>query len=241
MALSAPTVLASNTLAVAASSSGNTASISPTANVPVFIQTLVPTEFGGTAPIATPSGCNLTWSELHVAGGVLDPDADSRLQVWSGIGSAPTSGVVNIALGAGDVGGLIGYSIVEQVGAASTGFVVTTASGTFSGSPTAFNITMPALSASGNGTLGFFGGWLFASQYPCYVAKSGYTEIADIGTDASPRFEQSVVYAIPGTTSPGMTSAEDFIRIAGIAVEVKAAVAGSLCPVRAFPRSVLMH
>jgi len=134
-----------------AGTSFNTASITPTANNPVFFSIL--SDYSGT-PGATSSvsGCNLTWTK------VIDKQHPSTTVVWMtmfmGIGSSPSTGVLTIT---NPSNAFINWSVDQFSNTDTANIVVQSVSATGSGTQTGITATLSSLSSSNNAAYGFVG------------------------------------------------------------------------------------
>ncbi len=198
------------------SSSYTTASISPSAGKLILVAVSFNVFSGVTPTSISVSGCGLTWDQ---AATIEFSGTSTRLSVFRAVGT-PSAGTLTISQsGGGSIAGCI-WQVVEigQVQTGSNGasaLLQTVSNSTTGNSPNTFNLTLGALSdPTNNGVIAFW-----TNDVPgTYSPSSGYTELADL-TAASSEGAAST-YAVPGTTTPGVTQSVDFSDIAGIAFEL---------------------
>lgn len=93
-----------------------------------------------------------------------------------------------------------------------------------SGSPNAMTVTLAALGdASNNAVYVAFGSAETGSLSP----GSGYSELTDVNDGAGQDVTLESQYKNPGTTTPNVSGASGFVDQGGIAIEIKAAAAGT--------------
>jgi hypothetical protein len=134
--------------AAASGTSATTASISPTANRPVFAVVLSSIN-GGTAPVApTVSGAGLTWTLVDDDTVTEFPFGTGRLSVWRGVNASPSAGALTISFGAENQDG-IAWTILDGDGLDA---VVQSVSANASSGTTA-GVTLAAFASGSNFTL----------------------------------------------------------------------------------------
>lgn len=220
----------------------SSASCTPAANKLVVVNVYV-SVFSGTPPTITVSGCGLTWTSR--ASHVHDTFTAVRQVVYTGIAASPSTGTIDVVVAASgatecfvaefiEIGGVDAAAPVTQV-------VLKVGAGS---SPTTQTITLAALGAGAPGVVVAWTRANGSATSALFAASSGYTVLEEkfSNTGGNPGCA-AFSYAVSGTTTPGVTSSTDFLRINGVAIEVKEAAAASTSgpPSRAFPRSVLMH
>lgn len=222
--IDAPTLLTkSANLTNVQSTTVNTASVSPAANHLVIVNVIV-TVFSGTPPTVTiPAGhLGLTWTQAvsHV---LNYPQA--RQVVWYGIGASPSSGAIDLQIGASGATESLVWQVTE-VGGVDAGAPVTQAV-PYVGSPVSPTTHTITLAALGSGTPGVVALWARSngdSTAAILAATSPYTMLDEAvsGSGSNPG-ALAASYNVSGTTTTTVTSASDFIRVNGVALELKPA------------------
>lgn len=218
----------------------SSASCTPGANKLVVVNVYV-SVFSGTPPTASVSGCGLTWTPQ--ASQIHDTQTTVRQVVYTGISASPSTGTIDVVVAASGATECFVAQYVEIGSVDSSAPITQTVLKVGVGaSPTTETITLAALGA---GTPGVFAAWTRSNgsaTAALFAASSGYTILEEkFSNSGSNPGCVAISYKVAGTTTPGVTSATDFLRINGAAFEVKSAASVSHFPARAFPRSVLMH
>lgn len=128
--------------------SATTASISPTANRPVYAVVLSAIG-GGTPPTAvTVSGAGLTWAVVDDESAVEVPFGTCRLSVWRGVNASPSAGTLSLTFGGETQNGGIAWTILDGEGLSTTVQVVTA-----TGTGTTAGVTLSTFANGSNFTL----------------------------------------------------------------------------------------
>ena len=158
------------------------------------------------ATVTPSTGLGITWTQL---GGSLTYGASLAGKLWSGVCTSGSTGTITFS-------GTVWYIIDEVNGAGAVPIVQT---GTANAATT---ITLSAFASTLNMT---YSGWVLqAAPSGTIAAKSGWTQLANVGT--SPHKTESQ-YIITNDTAPSATFSGSVIQYSGgWAVEVAAYVAG---------------
>ncbi len=209
-----------------AATSYSTASITPSANKLILIAVGSQVS-SGTVNTPTISGNGLTWEQVATkpqsTGSVF-----RRLTVFRAMGGSPSTGAITMDF-AGQSQIRCGWSVsefdgVDTTGTNGSGAVVQSASNdvTDSGSATSLTVTLGAFGSADNAT---YGAIRFGASSTTFnlTEGSGFTSLGEVNGSAS----YASMYKLSNDTSVDYTwdSATTFSQ--AIAVEIKAAVAGS--------------
>ena len=208
-----PTVLTSGGNA-ADQSSYNTASITPPANtlILLFVSNAL-----GVLNTPTVTGCNMTWTQVITA----EP-ANTRLTVFRGVGSAPTTGALTIDF-AGQTQNNCRWVAVQLAGAdtgGANGANGVVQSGSAAGNGSTASISLSAIAKADNITIG----GLSMNTGSGITVGSGYTELVNVsGIEGNTEVEWRL--GTNNVVSWTYTGANNDL---GVALEIKAAVNNSL-------------
>lgn len=217
-------VSASNLATTGSSTDANsyaTASITPGADklVLAWVYSIAAT----TPNTPTASGNSLTWVEID---NQLDKDSLRRLTLFRAMGSSPSSGAVTFDFGGQTQTGC-GWSIIEYTGMDTSGTngsgaIVQSAKNLTASTATSLTVTLGAFSSTNNATAGGFGFPLNTAGLP--TAGSGFTRTGQ-RNQATPNLSIGSEFRSDNDTTVDMASAAASVPWAGIAVEIKEAVA----------------
>lgn len=204
-----------------------TASVSPAANKVVFVNAFV-SVFSGVPPeVDIPAGhLGLTWTK--VVSHVLNyPQA--RQVLWRGIGAAPTSGAISLQVAAAASATEAFIWEVVEVGGIDPAAPVTQAV-PYVGppvSPTTHSISLAALGSGSPGVIAFWARSNGDSTAAILAATAPYTMLDEAlsGSGSNPG-ALACSYNVSGTTGTTVTSAVDFLRVNGVALELKSPAGG---------------
>jgi len=198
-----------------------TASVSPTSNNLILLG-IVNTD-SGAAP--TISGLGLTWVQIDSSTFNVTSQ-DRRINLFRALGTV-TPGTVTITFGSGtqDIRWSMGqFSGIDTGGTNGSGAIVQSAKNVSETAATSWTVTLGAFSNVDNGAYGCFG----ASGSDGATVGSGFTLLSTAGGDPD-NTNLTSEWRADNDTSVDYSQTNSH-RMGGIAVEIKAAVAGGSAP-----------
>lgn len=163
-----PTLLTANASTTDGTSIA-TASVSPTANQPIYAAVFA--QLAGTPPEPTCTGNGLTWTSVKTLA-----FSTRRLQIFSAIGANPSAGVITFDYGASSPTAFA-WAVIQVAGAATSSFTVQAPTGTTATDTSLAAPTLSAFEHIDNINLSFFTTVANADITP----DADFTELADVG------------------------------------------------------------
>jgi len=206
-----------------------TASISPTANRLVLIG-VVTNKSDVAGEVTAVSGAGLTFTQvlnLYFGG-------DSCMSVWRALSASPSSGVLTITADSYFYGwSVMEFASVDTGGTNGSAAIVQSVSNTAAAN-NALTVTLAAFGNAENATFGAFSTKVASEPARTMTPGSGFAEIHDVGLqDPSYGYSNSMAteWRNDNDTTVDATFSDQLDFIGGIAIEIKAAAAGTTIPI----------
>lgn len=205
----------------------DTASVTPGANRLVLVSVGIRNYGAANLGTISLSGNGLTYVEVATITYSSIAAPLSRLSIFRGMGASPSAGAITITV-SGTGQNSCAWSVDEFAGTDTSGTngsgaIVQSANCQTDDADPAPSITLAALGdAVNNAVYACFGN----ANNRALTPTTDYTELTDQAPGNNCAVETH--YKVPGTTSLSATGYSNFDDAAGIAVEIKAAVAGGL-------------
>lgn len=207
-------------------------SVSIAANKPLMMAILQVT-YGGAPNAITPDPSNtlgMTWT-THVNNVAHSDISSASLHVFTGLKGSSASG--ELVFGVANTSSVARtQAVAVDMGAdgnASPTAIVQVSDTLTEGSESPSDATIAGLEAlaSGSGVIAVF--TAPGASSPVFTAQNSFTQLTQINaTDGA----LAVIYKLTGTTDPRVTTDDDFVRVNGIAFEIKADGGGGFTPRR---------